>query len=85
MSQPNDKFYSHNMYIYVLYIYIYICIIYIHIYIIINVYILLYYIYIYMYINIYLDSKYQVLDQMLHPKSLLQLNDILLLFLIHCF
>ena len=38
-----------------------------------------------MYINIYLDSKYQVLDQMLHPKSLLQLNDILLLFLIHCF
>ena len=67
------------------YIYIYICIIYIHIYIIINVYILLYYIYIYMYINIYLDSKYQVLDQMLHPKSLLQLNDILLLFLIHCF
>ena len=40
---------------------------------------------IYMYINIYLDSKYQVLDQMLHPKSLLQLNDILLLFLIHCF
>ena len=85
MSQSNDKFYSHNMYIYVLYIYIYICIIYIHIYIIINVYILLYYIYIYMYINIYLDSKYQVLDQMLHPKSLLQLNDILLLFLIHCF
>ena len=64
--------------------YIYICIIYIHIYII-NVYILLYYIYIYMYINIYLDSKYQVLDQMLHPKSLLQLNYILLLFLIHCF
>ena len=40
---------------------------------------------IYMYINIYLDSKYQVLDQMLHPKSLLQLNYILLLFLIHCF
>ena len=65
-------------YIYMYYIYTY------------NIYILLMYIYItilhiYMYINIYLDSKYQVLDQMLHPKSLLQLNDILLLFLIHCF
>ena len=40
---------------------------------------------IYMYINIYLDSKYQVLDQMLHPKSLLQFHYILPLFLIHCF
>ena len=64
-------------YIYVLYIYIYIYILLMYIYITI--------LHIYMYINIYLDSKYQVLDQMLHPKSLLQLNDILLLFLIHCF
>ena len=80
MSQLNDKFYSHNMHIYVLYI----CVIYIYIYILL-MYIYITILHIYMYINIYLDSKYQVLDQMLHPKSLLQLNDILLLFLIHCF
>ena len=66
-------------YIYMYYIYTYI-----------YIYILLMYIYItilhiYMYINIYLDSKYQVLDQMLHPKSLLQFHYILPLFLIHCF
>ena len=58
--------------------------IYVYIYII-NVYIYITILHIYMYINIYLDSKYQVLDQMLNPKSLLQLNYILLLFLIHCF
>ena len=49
------------------------------------IYITILHIYIYMYINIYLDSKYQVLDQMLHPKSLLQFHYILPLFLIHCF
>ena len=80
MSQLNDKFYSLNMHIYVLYI----CVIYIYIYILL-MYIYITILHIYMYINIYLDSKYQVLDQMLHPKSLLQFHYILLLFLIHCF